>query len=68
MSQEITINGEPTALQTATLAQLLEAKGVAPGRGIAVAVNGAVVPRGQYDQARLTPGDQVEIIKVAVGG
>lgn len=68
MSQQITVNGEPTELAAATVAQLLEVRGVPAGRGIAVAVNGTVVPRGQYDEAKLAPGDRVEIIKVAVGG
>lgn len=68
MRRQITVNGEPAELAAASVAELLEAKGVPAGRGVAVAVNGAVVPRGQWHEARLAPGDRVEIIKVAVGG
>ena len=36
--------------------------------GIAVAVNGAVVPRGRWAAVRLVAGDDIEIVKVLQGG
>ena len=36
--------------------------------GIAVAVNGEVVPRGTWGQRRLQEGDKVEIIRAVQGG
>lgn len=68
MNGEITVNGEATALEAATVAELLAARGVQQRRGVAVAVNGEVVPQPSWDTTRLAAGDRVEIIKVAVGG
>jgi sulfur carrier protein len=36
--------------------------------GIAVAVNGEVVPKGSWSQRRLEAGDRVEIIRAVQGG
>jgi sulfur carrier protein len=37
------------------------------GKRIALECNGAIVPRGQFNQHLLTDGDKLEIV-VAVGG
>jgi sulfur carrier protein len=37
-------------------------------RGIAVAVNGEVVPRSAWDATDLHPGDRVEVLTAAKGG
>lgn len=37
-------------------------------RGLAVAVNDSVVPRGEYNRLRLKDGDRVEIIEAVQGG
>jgi len=37
-------------------------------RGIAVALNGAVVPRAAWPATRLNPGDSVEIVRARQGG
>jgi sulfur carrier protein len=71
MSQTTTIrlNGEDRALTAATLAALLdEAEIGAQARGIAVALNGEVVPRGAWQATRLNPGDSVEIVRARQGG
>jgi sulfur carrier protein len=71
MSQGTTIrvNGEDKALTTATLAALLdEAEIGAQARGIAVALNGAVVPRHAWHATRLNPGDSIEIVRARQGG
>ena len=49
----ITVNGEPRELPSgATVAGLLDALGVRGGRGMAVAVDAEVVPRGAVADAR----------------
>ena len=68
MRQEIVVNGEPMPLEQATLAELVEQRTSAGRRGIAVALNDAVVPRRAWPATRLKPGDRVEIVKVMVGG
>jgi sulfur carrier protein len=37
-------------------------------KGIAVALNGAVVPRAAWLQTPLMPGDRVEIVRARQGG
>lgn len=64
----IRVNGqvEPPA---ASVAELLVRHRVDPQRrGIAVAVNGAVVPRRQWESAALRDGDEVDIVKPLNGG
>ena len=66
----IRVNGEIEPLGgQRTLQALLEQKAVDTGqRGIAVAVNGAVVPRAAWAATALQPGDNVEIVRARQGG
>ena len=65
----ISVNGETEPFAAATLAQLLDEKAVDTGqRGIAVALNGAVVPRAAWRGTALKPGDSVEIVRARQGG
>ena len=65
----IRVNGESEPLAADTLAALIEAKAIDSGqRGIAVALNGAVVPRAAWPQTALAPGDSVEIVRARQGG
>jgi sulfur carrier protein len=65
----IQVNGKSEPLAAATLAALLAEKEVDSGqRGIAVAVNGAVVPRAQGPATALKPGDSIEIVRARQGG
>lgn len=65
----IRVNGETRTEMPASLLDLLGQEGVAEKkRGIAVAVNGAVVPRGRWAAVRLVAGDDIEIVKVLQGG
>ena len=65
----ITVNGEPRGDAPATLRQLVEAEGLDPNRrGLAVARNGRVVPRQDWEQTELQTGDAIEIVKPFAGG
>ncbi len=64
----IRLNGETCAMPVGTVAELLAAQGVERPRGVAVAVNGQVVPRHSWEQHRLADGDDVEIVKPIGGG
>ena len=68
MKQDIVVNGEPTPLEQATLAELVAQKTDLALRGIAVALNETVVPRHAWSRTRLKAGDRIEIVKVMVGG
>ena len=65
----IRVNGEIQPLMVTTLAALLEEKAVDTGqRGIAVALNGAIVPRAAWPRTQLSPGDSIEIVRARQGG
>jgi len=67
--QAIRVNGESEPFAAATLEALLAEKAVDTGqRGLAVALNGAVVPRSAWPATRLSPGDSVEIVRARQGG
>ncbi|TNM36618.1 sulfur carrier protein ThiS [Nocardioides albidus] len=64
----ITCNGE-TVGDAATVADLLERRlGDARPHGVAVAVNGEVVPRGEWASYPLAEGDVVEVVTAVQGG
>lgn len=68
-SETITVNGEPRPLAAATVQALIESEGLDPGRrGLAVALNGTVVPRRAWAETPLRAGDAVEIVKPFAGG
>ena len=65
----IRVNGQDEPLGVATLAALLEEKAVDTSqRGIAVALNGAIVPRAAWPQTALRLGDSIEIVRAFQGG
>ena len=69
LNAQIRINGQDEPLRAATLAALLDEKAVDTGqKGIAVALNGAVVPRAEWPVTPLKPGDSVEIVRARQGG
>lgn len=64
----VVVNGRREAVQARTLAALLDEKGIESGRGVAVALNGAVVPRSAWTATVLNAGDEVEIVQAKQGG
>lgn len=65
----IRLNGDDKTVDAATVAELLRGMGVPDAaRGVAVAVNGAVVPRSRWQQTGLKPGDDVEVVRPFAGG
>lgn len=65
---EITVNGEPRALAATTVGEALAALAQPPGRGLAVALNGALVTRARWDSTPVTAGDRLEIVRAVSGG
>ncbi len=62
---EVWLNGEPCRVaEGATLRDLLGE----PVPGVAAAVNGQVVPAGQWGSYRLRAGDRVEFGRAVQGG
>jgi sulfur carrier protein len=63
----ITVNGRRMYLRgTITVARLLQSLGY-PGRGVAVALNRAVLPR-SYWQTTLSDGARLEVLTAVQGG
>lgn len=69
MTGTIQVNGADRPLDAETVAALVALLGIAPdARGVAVAVNGAVVPRAGWAAAPLAAGDRIEVIRAMQGG
>jgi len=65
----ITVNGEQRALDACPVRELLAHEGIDPERrGVAVAVDGEVVPRGAWASTVVPAGASVEIVKPFAGG
>ena len=64
----IRVNGEPTDLPPGiTVAALLAGRG-APDSGVAVAIDGEVIPRKQWPSTVLADDTAVEIVMAVQGG
>jgi sulfur carrier protein len=66
----IVLNGERADVADGTtIAELLDTLDVAPqGRGVAVAVDAEVVPRGEWPRRVVDDGAQVEVVTAIQGG
>jgi sulfur carrier protein len=66
----VELNGDRVDLADgATVADAVAAAGADSGRrGVAVAVDGEVVPRSGWDGTRLTEGQRVEVVEAIQGG
>ena len=63
------VNGESVPYRAGSVMDLLQSSEIDPrARGIAVAVNGAIVPRGAWSTQFLNEGDEVEIVGAVQGG
>jgi sulfur carrier protein len=66
---EVTINQKQFQLpERSTVADVLPLLRIAQAEGIAIAVNEAVVPRGEWAGYLLAAGDRVFVIRATQGG
>jgi sulfur carrier protein len=64
----VTLNGEPRELPAgATVATVVRELG-ADGRGVAVALDGEVVPRAEWGSTEVREGQQLEVLRAVQGG
>jgi sulfur carrier protein len=63
----ITVNGEPRDV-AGTVEEVLAALGIEAQRGVAVAVDAEVVPRGAWATTAVADGARVEIVTAVQGG
>lgn len=65
----VEVNGERTELgDVAHVIDAIRQAGAEPARGIAVAVDGEVVPRSAWEETRLHEGQKVEVVGAIQGG
>jgi sulfur carrier protein len=66
----VLLNGEASTLpRGTTVAELVRAAvGTTAARGLAVAVNASLVPRGRWEMTTVDDGDRIELLSAAQGG
>jgi sulfur carrier protein len=66
----VVLNGEPRRLPPGATLELAVREAGAPdgGRGVAVAVDGEVVPRAEWPSTALSEGQRVEVLTAVQGG
>ena len=64
----VLVNGEPTELESGATVQAVLAWLELPDRGVAVAVDAEVVPRGEWPARELSEGARVEVLRAIQGG
>ena len=67
---KVLLNGEPRDLRDgATVVDAVDASGAPESHdGVAVAVDGEVIPRGRWSAEQLTEGQQIEVLTAVQGG
>jgi len=65
---KVLVNGEPTELESGATVEAVLASLELPDRGVAVAVDAEVVPRGEWPAHELNEGARVEVLRAIQGG
>jgi sulfur carrier protein len=64
----ISVNGEPSGVPPGTTVSELLRDLEAPDRGVAVALDGEVVPRGAWSSTAIADEVKVEVVRAVQGG
>jgi sulfur carrier protein len=65
----VLINGESREVSAdATVSMVVQLLGLRDLRGVAVARNGAVILRADWESAHLSDGDRIEVLQAVQGG
>lgn len=65
----VKVNGEDISTNAANIRELIDQEDLSTGdKGIAVAVNGSVVPKGRWKDHRLSEEDVIEVVRATQGG
>ena len=66
---EIIVNSKPVTIEDDfTIQQYLDSLGLSNKKAIAVAVNGEIVRKDEYNEFIITDGDSIEIVRAIGGG
>lgn len=66
----IEINGQTVAMDPDdwNISKVLDARGFKSTKGLAVAINDAIIPKGQWEQTSISDNDKILIITATQGG
>lgn len=65
----VTVNGDTHILGDGlSIGQLLDQLGIDQRKGMAVARNGKVIPKSEWDGEELEDGDTIEVVRATQGG
>ena len=64
----VTLNGEPRELTAGATVETAVRELGADGRGVAVALDGEVVPRAEWGSTEVREGQQLEVLRAVQGG
>ena len=66
---EVIINGKATEIhQSMSIVDYLTSIGFDKKVSIAVAINGEIIPKGEYSETQLKTGDSMEVVRAIGGG
>jgi sulfur carrier protein len=65
--KHLTVNGTPLSTQSQTVEELV-IEIDAPRKGVAVAVNGEIVPRSEWAVSEVHENDVIDVVTAAAGG
>ena len=66
---EVRINGKATEIhQSMSIVDYLTSIGFDKKVSIAVAINGEIIPKGEYGETQLKTGDSMEVVRAIGGG
>lgn len=68
MSIEIVINGKPVTLTGVLLVEEMLEKLELSSSGCALAINGEIIPRGQWRDVSVNQGDEISLFQAIAGG
>lgn len=65
----VVVNGEQRSVdEGATVGDMVRGLGTGAELGVAVALNGAVVPKSAWDRTTLNEADRIEVLRAIGGG
>ena len=63
------LNGEETLMSGGEeLDDVLRLLGILDSKGVAIAIDGEVVPKSEWEQTKLKDGQKVEVVRAVQGG
>lgn len=66
-SIDIRLNGELQSTEASSVEELIHSLNLS-GKKFAVELNRSIVPRSQYAETKLSPGDEIELVHFVGGG